>query len=187
MSSHAQVAQHLCMSRQNASELFARGILPESGRGKADLDKCREAYITHLRGVAAGRSSGGGSGEDDLDLTAERARKAKEEADQLEMKNAQMRRELLPRSDVDAAVVGAFARVRSRLIGVPSKVAPLVISLESPAEAEAVVRKAVYEVLRELADTSVSDLCGDDGDMVEDTGSAAGPDGKPMGGRAAKA
>jgi terminase small subunit / prophage DNA-packing protein len=170
MATQADVAAHLFMSRQNASELFGRGILPDRGRAGADLDECRRAYIEHIRAQAAGRV---GSGDGELDLTEERARKAKEEADRLEMLNAQTRGELLARADVDAAVIGAFARVRARMIGVPSKVAPVVVTMDTPAEAEAAIRKAIYEALKELADTSVAQLCGDDGGVVEDTESTA--------------
>ena len=124
-----------------------------------------KAYTAHLREIAAGRSNG----EDDLDLVAERARLAKEQADAQEMKNAAMRGELLPRADVDAAVTGAFARVRARLISIPVKLAPVVMTVETPTEAQAAIRDAIYEALRELSDTSVADLCGNDGDVVEDS------------------
>ena len=109
--------------------------------------------------------------------------KAKEEADKLEMHNAQTRGELLPREDVDAAVIGAFARVRARLIGVPSKIAPLVVAMDSPAEIEAAARKAIYDALRELSETNVTSLCVGDSDMVENTGTSAGSDGEPVVGR----
>jgi hypothetical protein len=117
----------------------------------------------------------------ELDLTEERARKAKEEADRLEMMNAQMRGELLLRGDVDAAVAGAFARVRARIIGIPAKVAPVVAIMDSPAEVQGVLREAVYEALRELSETSISDLCGDDGDVVVDADAAAGHDDQSVG------
>lgn len=184
MATQAEFGRHVGITQQAVADLVARKIIEQTGRGKLDLDAARISYCAHLRSVAGNKS---GDPEADLDLTAERARKAKEEADKLEMQNAQMRGELLARDDVTAAVVGAFARVRARLIGVPSKVAPVVVSMEAPAEAEAAIRGAVYEALKELADTSVSDLCGNDGGMVEDTGAAAGPDGEPMGGCKAQA
>lgn len=174
MATQGEFARHIGVTQQAVSDLVSRGIIQAQGRGKLDLDQARLAYCAHLRSVAGNKS---GDPETDLDLTAERARKAKEEADKLEMQNAKERGELLARGDVDAAVVGAFARVRARMIGVPSKVAPLVVSMDNPAEAEGVIRSAVYEALKELADTTVGDLCGNDGDVVEDTGPAAGPDG----------
>jgi terminase small subunit / prophage DNA-packing protein len=163
MATQADVADHLFMSRQNAGDLFARGILPDRGRGGADLDECRRAYIEHIRAQAAGRL---GTGDGDLDLTEERARKAKEEADRLEMMNAQMRGELLARGDVDAAVGAAFARVRAKMLSVPTKVAAEAMLVDTPAEAEALIREAVAEALGELSATSTADLLAEaaDGD-----------------------
>ncbi|MEO1721338.1 MAG: hypothetical protein AAFR84_02915, partial [Pseudomonadota bacterium] len=137
------------VNRQTVQDLCARGILVRGPGGKLDWEPTLLAYCAHIRGVAAGRTSNGAS---DLDLTDERARKAKEEADKLEMENAHRRGQLLDRADVDAAVSGAFARVRARLLSVPTKVAPTLMP-DRPTEAERIVRTAVVEVLRELADT----------------------------------
>ena len=183
MATQAEFGRHVGITQQAVADLVARGVIEGRGRGKLDMDEARLAYCAHLRSVAGNRS---GDPDADLDLTAERARKAKEEADKLEMQNALMRGELLARGDVDAAVVGAFARVRARMIGVPSKVAPLVVTMDTPAEVESVIRRSVYEALKELADTSVADLCRDNGDVVEDAGAAAGPDGESVVGREAE-
>ena len=178
--SNAALARVVGLTERTIAGKKGQGSLPVRD-GKIDL-----AALIRL-GMGAAASGHSGADGEDLDLNAERARKAKEEADKLEMQNAQMRGELLARDDVNAAVVGAFARVRARLIGVPSKVAPVVVSMEAPAEAEAAIRGAVYEALKELAETSVSDLCGDDGGMVEDAGPPTGPDGEPVGGCEAEA
>lgn len=98
----------------------------------------------------------------DLNFEVERARKTKEEADHIEMKNAQLRRELLARGDVDAAVTGAFARVRARLLAVPSKVAAEAASVTDPLAAEDLIEGAVHEALAELASTDIEQLCADD-------------------------
>lgn len=173
MATITDVAKHLFMSRQAAYDLVTRGVIPDCSGKDHDIDAAREGYVLHLRAVAGNR---GGNADGELDLNEERARKAKEEADRLEMQNALLRGELLQREDVNTAVVGAFARVRARMIGVPSKVAPLVAAVENPAEVEGTIRKAIYEALKELSDTSVADLSRDNGDLVEDTTAAAGPD-----------
>lgn len=168
------LAEHLGLSRTVVGEMIREKKLPSYPKGQVNIDEARLIYIGRLREQAAGRL---GSGDGDLDLTEERARKAKEEADRIEMQNKVMRGELLPREDVDAAVTGSFARVRARVIGLPTKVAPMVVGMENPAEIEAVVRKAANEALKELSETNVSDLCGYDSGLVEDTGTATGSDG----------
>lgn len=153
------------------NQLAARGILTKvNSSGGLNFRQALLDYCAHLRSVAG---NGSGSVDLDLDLTAERARKAKEEADRLEMQNALLRGELLKREDVDAAVIGAFARVRARLISVPAKVAPLAIGLDTPAEIEAEVRRGIYDALRELSETAIGDIIGNHGDVVEDPGPTA--------------
>lgn len=95
------------------------------------------------------------------DYQAEKARLTQAQADAQEMKNAQARRELLARADVDAAAEGAFARVRAKLLGVPSKVAAEVAAEDDPIRCQAIVQAAVDEALSELAATDLADLCGD--------------------------
>ena len=161
MATQADFAAHVGISQPMVAELVARGVVKTAGRGKLDIDEARLDYCAHLRSVAGNRS---GNVEADLDLTAERARKAKEEADSLEMRNAQMRGELLPRGDVDAAVGAAFARVRAKMLSVPGKTAAEVVAVESPTEAEALIRDAVVDVLEELSGTTVADLMAAEGE-----------------------
>jgi len=155
LATQAEFAAHVGISQPVVATLVARGIIDAQGRGKIDLDAARLAYCAHLRSLA-----GGGSGDTqmDLDLSSERARVAKEQADRLEMQNAQLRGELLARGDVDAAVGAAFARVRAKMLTVPSKTAAEVVAMGSPTEAEALIRDAVCDALEELAATTVADL-----------------------------
>lgn len=139
--------------------------------GKTDRGHKGWYMETALKALGAGGR--GGSSEDGLDKNAELARKAKEEADKLEMENALRRGELREAADVDAAVIAAFTRVRSRLLAVPSKLAPKVVTAEDANAAEAEISVAIREVLRELSETNVAQLEADDGDLVEGADAAA--------------
>lgn len=74
---------HVGITQSIVSDLVARRVI--------DLTEGLEAstlkYIAHLREQAAGRAAAG-----DLDLAAERARLAAEQADRLAMVNAEKRR-----------------------------------------------------------------------------------------------
>lgn len=186
MATQSEVAAHLDMSPQNLRDLIGRGVIPgATGKGNLDTDKCRVGYIRYLREVAAGRKSEA----ETFDLVAERARLAKEQADAQEMKNAQLRGELLVRGEVTAAVQGAFARVRAKLLSLPSKVAPLLIGMDSIADVTEHLRVGVYEALGELSETQVisagtSGGPDDDGGVpgvVGDAEAAAAPDRERMG------
>lgn len=117
--------------------------------------------------------SGADGGSERLDPAQERARKDRELADKAAMENAARRGELLDRADVDAAVTSSFSRVRSRMLSIPSKAAPLVVQDMEIAEAEHLLRSHVIEALQELADTNVAELADDHGNLVEGVDAAA--------------
>lgn len=158
MATVAEAADHLFLSERRFYELLDQGVVDRAGPGAYDLDVVREQYLEHIRGVAAGRTSG----EDGLDLTAERARLAKEQADALEMKNARERGELLPRDDVHLSVTEAFTRVRAKLLALPSKLAPTVYGLNSIAEVRDKITNGVTEALAELSGTTVAGVSAPD-------------------------
>lgn len=88
---------------------------------------------------------------DNYDLTVERARLAKEQADAKEMDNAVTRGELVAASEVVAQWRGEFARAKSKLLSMPSKLAPLMVGVKTPAEAQSILETVVWEALNELS------------------------------------
>lgn len=95
-----------------------RGVVAKTGRGKYLLIESVRLYTEHLRGVASGRG-----GEDGvLDLAAERARLAKEQADAQELKNAVSRRELVSVIDVERGWQDILRKVRARILACPSRI-----------------------------------------------------------------
>ena len=82
------------------TDLVQRDIAIRHARDSYDLVQSTRNYVQHLRGVASGR----GGEEATLNLTEERARLAREQADGVALKNAKARGEL---------VAAAFADVTS--------------------------------------------------------------------------
>jgi hypothetical protein len=95
--------------------------------------------------VAAGRAKAG-----ELDLGEERARLAKEQADAKEMENATLRGELVYIDDVAKQFGKQASAVKTRLLAIPSKAAPLVLNCTKPAEARAIIEDMIEEALNEL-------------------------------------
>lgn len=60
--------------------------------------------------------------------------------------------ELLVASDVESAWQNILSRVRSRMLGVPSKVAPLVVSKTDPFEIRTIIETHVRDALQEASD-----------------------------------
>jgi hypothetical protein len=91
---------------------------------------------------------------DDLDLTEERARLSKEQADAQALKNAEMRGELVRGDDVDLFLLGLFGAFTQRIRAIPPKAAPEVRATTSDAEGEALLARFHDEALTELADAA---------------------------------
>lgn len=97
-----QFGELVGISQQAVSTLVQRGILPDG----ASADEWLLSYCDHLREMAAGRG-GDAQGE----LTAERARLAREQADKLAMANAVTRGELAPAHIIEEVLARVGARV----------------------------------------------------------------------------
>ena len=146
---------------------FMAGV-PADGQGHGGAD----AWLMKTAVSALIHQQTGTDGQK-LDPAQERARKDKELADKAAMENRVRRGEVLERSDVDAAMIGTFARVRAKLLSIPSKSAPLAAQAEDIAEIEHLIRSQVVEALQELADTNVAELETDHSAVVEGIDAAA--------------
>ena len=140
-----EVSRHIGVSPKYVQDLINDGIIERKGRGKYDLDVCRDAYIKKLREAAAGRYKAG-----DLDLSAERARLAKEQADAKEMENAVERGDLVYIEDVAKQIENQLTKARTRLLAVPTKVAPEAHASATVREVQALIEDAIVEALNEL-------------------------------------
>ena len=163
MATQADVAAHLDLTDRTVRDLKRRGVFGADGRGQMDLDACRIAYIRHLRERAAGRASDDAEAEG-LDLTAERARLAREQADHFAMKNARERKELAPLADITAALVAVIEMAKAKLMRVPAKVA------KSDGKLKARIADALEDALDELSVARVEEELGGGGQEGDDDG-----------------
>ena len=162
MATNDEVATHLGISPTRVSELKSAGILPEARRRANNLTDCRAAYLAHLRETAAGRQSRDGGG---LDLVAERALLAREQRKKIERQNAVEAGEFIRVAEFHLMMTSSFSRVRAKLLSLPSKLAPLVAAKTTPAEAQQILKAAIYETLNELGSTRVTGIS-DSGDLI---------------------
>lgn len=185
----SEVAALFGKSSRWISDLRAKGEMPPDG---ATLGEFVAAYGSLT--IAAGGAVKGKP----IDIA--KARTAAAKADQEEIKTAALKGQYLPRVGVTMAVQGAFARVRAKLLSMPSKAAPILFGLKSATAIQAKLTELVHEALAELSATIVGveeagDSGGDraaSGDEPGDRGggaglvagddAAAGADGQPVGG-----
>ena len=145
------LAEWLGVSDRTVRDLADRGVVVRIDRGRYDLKASVCRYASHLREVAASRG-----GEDQLlDLTAERARLAKEQADGQAMKNAQLRGDLVAREDVLRGWQDILRKVRSGMLAVTSRVRQRISTID--AAQAAIIDREIRDALEALADGSDHD------------------------------
>lgn len=94
-------------------------------------------------------------GDDHLTLNHVRMAVGILKAHEQRVANAQAERQLLPRDDVFIGMTDTFARIRSKLLALPTRAAPVLMTLDDAAQVQEALRKIVYEILNELANTVV--------------------------------
>ena len=143
-----ELGEWLDLSDRQVRSLAERKIIERLPRGRYRLQPSVRSAVAHLRETAAGRASD----DDTLDLVAERARLAKEMADAQAMKNAQRRAELVEVAVVATAVGEEYAKVRTRLLAIPSGHAAQLARLRTPAEVNDALYALIVEALAELSE-----------------------------------
>ena len=145
MSSLGEIAQHLNTTQPALSKLIEDGVIDKQPRGKYDIDTVRTQYIKHFRAIASGRAAAG-----DLDLGAERARLAKEQADAKEMENAVERGDLVYIELVAKEFETQLLKAKTKLLAIPSKIAAEVHASANVKEAKELIELNMQDALSEL-------------------------------------
>lgn len=146
----AEAAAHIGVTERRFREMISRGVIKPQARSQYDFAQVRVEYINHLREAAAGRQTDSG-----MVLANERARHAKAMADAQEMKNKVEAEEYLPRGEIQMIQAAGDARVRTKLLAIPSKAAPRLLGLETLPDIKDALSNAINEALAELANTRV--------------------------------
>jgi len=133
----------LGLSARSLSDLAARGIAVKAARGQYVLTETVRNYCRHLRDQAAGRGGDAGA-----TLAAERAREARERADNLALKNAQMRGELVSAAEVEQVWTSILSAVRAALLAVPPRLQSRLphLTARDTQAIDAEIRDALQEV-----------------------------------------
>lgn len=150
MASASKAAAHLFLTPANFLRFVDSGVIGRADRAEYDLDKVRKEYIEHIRERAAGREQRG-----PLDPVQELARKNKELADKTEMANQVARGALISEDVVKKFIIDAFTRLRTRMLGLPNKLAVRLVGLKSAIEIQKILDDGIREALAELSEHTI--------------------------------
>lgn len=165
MATQRELAEHLDLSPQSVSDLVRKGVfIIKKGRSPVNIDACRVAYINFLRKAAryTKKDGIGDIAEEKTKLTAAQARKAELEVEEIEGN-------LIPAQLVEDTWVDYVANARAKLLGLPSRIAHQVITVDKYVEAELIIKEQVHEALNELAQDGIPQKYrkGDTGDQSD--------------------
>ena len=148
MATRKELAEHLDLSPQSISDLIGKGVFTiGAGRSPVNIDSCRGQYINYLRKAARYTKKDGSSS----DIAEEKARLTKAQADKAELEVEQLEKSLLPAQMVQDTWIEYVSNVRAKLLGLPSRIAHQVITVDKYSEAEEIIKDQVYDALNELS------------------------------------
>ena len=118
------------LAMPKAAKLEARGgARPNAGR-KTDAERSSDVYA---------------------DYNAARAKREMHNAKIAEYEERRIAGELVEREKATRTMQTVVANAKARLLGIPAKLAPMLIGVESITEVEEMLRAALHEALQELS------------------------------------
>ena len=123
-----QMAVLLDLSPQRLRELTRRGVTPKAGHGRYDPAATVPAYCRHIREQAAGRAAAG----EGLDLVEERAKLARVQRLEGELRIAEKRRALVPAAEAEEQGRRLAGIIVSALGNLPDRLADELAGMTDP-------------------------------------------------------
>ena len=111
------LATRLRLTERAIRDLATRGVVVKLGHGTYDLWASIGTYAEHMREAAAARGGHAAGSQ----LTVERTREAKERADNLALRNAQLTGEMVSVAAVERGWADILRGLRGRLLAVPGR------------------------------------------------------------------
>jgi phage terminase Nu1 subunit (DNA packaging protein) len=146
-----QIAEMLGVTRRQLHNYVEQWGCPKHGTGRDAFylwSEVRKWWIDYLLKINAPPAPTA----EKLDLVEAQARKADIDAKRGEIKLARERREVVSIADVVAVVSQANSNVRTRILQIPDKLTPKIVSLGADKKRiKAVLKAEVLEALDELA------------------------------------
>jgi hypothetical protein len=140
----AEFARRVGVNRSQITRLTEEGVLRADSKGKYDLAENLAAWKRREEGKQQGQKITTATG-------ALRAKYLAVKIKSVELDNEQTEGRLVSLADAKRTVTMAFHAVKSKLLGLPGQVAPLLIGLQ-PAQAEKLLRDKITQALKELSE-----------------------------------
>jgi phage terminase Nu1 subunit (DNA packaging protein) len=179
------IAKLLILTEQRVQQLTQEGVIPKVARGKYELVGAVHGYIKYLRDRAVGADLPDSVGDSKSRILRAKAEMAEREAKEKSGKLVDVEQMIL-------VVTSIVMRMRTRLLAIPVKAAPLVAVEAEIEPCRAIIETLVHEALAELSSTDprLVGVAWDRAPGARDAASgeaAAEAEHQPVGGSKAKA
>jgi len=177
------IAKLFMVSERRVQQLVKMGIVPKNDHGRYELVPAVQGYVRYLQERAQGRP---GAPED---YHQEKSRLVKLQADKAQLEVDEICGKLVRADELKREWEEMLGDIKGRLLGIPSKAAPIVSPQTQPGEVLAVLEDLVNEALQELYEYGEEVAKREEGFGAgdEDPDAATEADGEPVGGQVQEA
>jgi phage terminase Nu1 subunit (DNA packaging protein) len=137
------IAKLFDLTPRRVQQLSAAGVIPRAGHGKYELAPAVRGYVRYLKGADLGGAA-----------RADKERLLRARADLMEMEARRATGRLVDVDLVERTWTNIASIIRTRLLALPSKCAPILAGLD-PSAAYNLLEAEVHAALQELSETEI--------------------------------
>jgi len=137
------ISKLLKLTERRVQQLAKDDIIPKAERGKYDLISSVHGYIDFLKAKAGGDFTA-----EDVIKNKNKLMKAKAEIAEIEKQRATG--ELIPKEEVKSTWLELINKVKQKLLAIPNKTAPIIVSIKNTNEIKLILQDKIYEALYEI-------------------------------------
>ena len=137
------ISKLLKLTERRVQQLAKDDIIPKAERGKYDLISSVHGYIDFLKAKAGGDFTA-----EDVIKNKNKLMKAKAEIAEIEKMKATG--ELIPKEEVKNTWLELINKVKQKLLAIPNKTAPIIVSIKNTNEIKLILQDKIYEALYEI-------------------------------------
>ena len=136
------ISKLLKLTERRVQQLAKDDIIPKGERGKYDLIGSVHGYIDFLKAKAGGDFTA-----EDVIKNKNKLMKAKAEIAEIEKMKATGE---LPKEEVKSTWLELINKVKQKLLAIPNKTAPIIVSIKNTNEIKLILQDKIYEALYEI-------------------------------------
>ena len=137
------------VSTRRIRQFENEGIIKKVARGKYSLQENIKNYLTYIQ--ATSNLKNDTNVNEEVDYDAEHALLEKRKREKIELELAEMRGEMHKSSDVERVMNDMLSNFRSKILALPSKIAPQLITLTTISDFQDILQKEMINILHELS------------------------------------